>query len=245
MRYKYEQCPKCAERGADRRGDNLAVYEDGSSHCYSCAFHTHPKSHVPLHRVEHYVSKVLPAGFSRGIPSRAWQWLLQFGMPYSHWLDKVGWDEASSRLVFAVPDIRSVAFSQGRLLQADGGHSNSPKWLTWGQAHQSPYVVRDQVSPPREDRCVVLVEDWISANKIASMGVPSISLFGTSIFPSVIPLLRYLGTHVVLWLDNDQRGTAERKGANIALLTGLPCRVVYTQSDPKLCSAETIKETLK
>lgn len=30
------RCPKCAERGRDNSGDNLAVYDDGSTYCFSC-----------------------------------------------------------------------------------------------------------------------------------------------------------------------------------------------------------------
>lgn len=31
-----EQCPRCARAGRDRKGDNLAVYDDESCHCFSC-----------------------------------------------------------------------------------------------------------------------------------------------------------------------------------------------------------------
>lgn len=31
-----ERCPKCAEAGGDTAGNNLAVYEDGGTWCYSC-----------------------------------------------------------------------------------------------------------------------------------------------------------------------------------------------------------------
>lgn len=34
-----ERCPKCAELGNDRSGDNLAVYSDGHVHCFSCGYH--------------------------------------------------------------------------------------------------------------------------------------------------------------------------------------------------------------
>lgn len=34
-----KQCPRCAERGADNSGDNLAVYADGHTHCYACGYH--------------------------------------------------------------------------------------------------------------------------------------------------------------------------------------------------------------
>jgi twinkle protein len=35
-----EQCPTCAETGGDTHKDNLSVYDDGHTHCYSCNHHT-------------------------------------------------------------------------------------------------------------------------------------------------------------------------------------------------------------
>ena len=35
-----EQCPTCASRGKDTSKDNLAVYSDGQTHCFSCGTHT-------------------------------------------------------------------------------------------------------------------------------------------------------------------------------------------------------------
>ena len=35
---KKTQCPSCVKRGRDRRGDNLCVYEDGSTYCFSCSY---------------------------------------------------------------------------------------------------------------------------------------------------------------------------------------------------------------
>ena len=34
-------CPSCRETGNDTKGDNLVVYEDGSSHCFACNYHEH------------------------------------------------------------------------------------------------------------------------------------------------------------------------------------------------------------
>ena len=34
-----EQCPNCAANGGDTSMDNLAVYSDGQTHCYSCNEH--------------------------------------------------------------------------------------------------------------------------------------------------------------------------------------------------------------
>ena len=35
-----EQCPNCASTGGDKSRDNLSVYSDGHTHCYSCNAHT-------------------------------------------------------------------------------------------------------------------------------------------------------------------------------------------------------------
>ena len=246
MKYVYTACIKCRAIGRDNRGDNFASYDDGSGHCYSCGHHVFPTHYLQKVKEVDHESNVLPAGFSREIPARAWKWLFQYGLPYSHWEDKVGWDEKHSRLVFAVPNIRSVAFSQGRYIGSSEAEPNAgrlpPKWFNMGNSHSTPYVVGNYTSP--EAKCLVLVEDWISANKVSSSGTPCISLFGTRVWDSCISFLRYVGLPVVLWLDNDQRGTVERKAANVSMLTGLPTRVVYSDCDPKLLSFDVIKEKL-
>jgi twinkle protein len=37
------QCPRCAEEGKDTSKNNLAVYDNGHSHCFSCKYHVFPK----------------------------------------------------------------------------------------------------------------------------------------------------------------------------------------------------------
>ena len=34
-----EQCPDCAKNNKDTSKDNLAVYSDGQTHCFSCGKH--------------------------------------------------------------------------------------------------------------------------------------------------------------------------------------------------------------
>ena len=41
-----KRCPKCAAAGADKSGDNLAVYEDGHTHCFACGYHTNTNNSV-------------------------------------------------------------------------------------------------------------------------------------------------------------------------------------------------------
>ena len=40
-----EQCPACAKKGKDTSKDNLAVYDDGQTHCFSCGEHGYVEHH--------------------------------------------------------------------------------------------------------------------------------------------------------------------------------------------------------
>lgn len=35
-----QQCPSCAKKGGDTSEDNLVLYEDGSTYCFACGYHT-------------------------------------------------------------------------------------------------------------------------------------------------------------------------------------------------------------
>src|SRR5258705_2915963 len=41
---RFERCPECASRGLDTSGDNLGVYDDGHSYCFSCEYYHSPTS---------------------------------------------------------------------------------------------------------------------------------------------------------------------------------------------------------
>jgi len=137
----------------------------------------------------------------------------------------------------------SVAFSD-----RGGAAPRTPsKWFTYGNAHRTPQVIQPAADLPRpsgyEER-LVLVEDVISAHKVGQLQI-CIPLFGTNIFDAIIPVIRHYRIPVTIWLDQDQQGTAQKKAANLSVLTGVPCSYVFTKYDPKSLSLEQIKDTLK
>jgi len=242
----YEQCPRCFERGKDSRGDNCAVYSDGGKHCFSCGFHTFSKHYTPRvqekERLNNGQAHVLPVDFSREIPSHALQWLLQYGLPYSYWKPFIGWSEKESRLVFTIGD--GPSFSIGRYIPralAVPPERVPRKWYVWGNSHASPHVLGDY---SKDAPCITLVEDLISAHKLAYYGFPTIPLFGTNIFTSCIPVLRHIGLPIVLWLDADQEGTLQRKCQWLSVVTKQRVSYVITALDPKCLSEENINGTL-
>lgn len=41
------RCPECAKNGGDTSGDNLAIFDDGHTHCFACGYHTAPGKATP------------------------------------------------------------------------------------------------------------------------------------------------------------------------------------------------------
>jgi hypothetical protein len=231
-----EQCPRCAENGRDRHRDNLGVYSDGSSHCFSCGYHTNPRFALKylMDRKEKVSDKekaVLPIDFQRQIPTKYWQWLLAYGLPMSYWKAHCGYSEKEERLVFTVGN--PIRFSVGRSLSV-----GDSKWKVYGDKSCYVEVVSEQLSDQ-----VVLVEDIISAHKVGLVA-STIPLFGTIISDGVVKKLQELNRPVRLWLDEDQYPYLAKKIGRLQALLGPPMSYIKTRKDPKDYSTEEIKEIL-
>lgn len=234
---RYEPCPSCRDAGGDRRGDNLAVYSDGGSHCFSCGRHRGGRYEGPNitgSAVDERQNQSYPADFSREVPARAWEWLLQYGLGWRYWQPFVGWSEKESRLVFTVgtPATCSLGRYIGR--PSTSGEKPPKKWFTYGNVHRVPVVYGAD-----KGRSVVLVEDIVSAHKVGQI-TECIPLFGTKVSSSVLPCLRYLGKPVIMWLDRDQDSFSSKRAASLSMLTGLTVSYLSTPTDPKQQSLETI-----
>lgn len=247
----YKPCPQCRSKGNDNRGDNLVCYADGGAHCFACGHHEHGNVtsvwNKPNESIRAKDKKALPDDFTRDVPVQALKWLLQYGLPWSHWKDSIGYSPKDQRLIFLVGS--PVQFSIGRDVSSNLGALAVPgaklrrKWYVWGDSH------RHCESIGQGER-IVLVEDLISAHKIVASTqespapVIAIPLFGVEIHPCHLYYLRHEGKPVVLWLDKDQQGSVMKKANQLSVLTGLPVRTISTVKDPKSLTAEEIGEQL-
>lgn len=224
----YEQCPRCDSIGRDTRRDNVGVYSDGSKHCFSCGWHKFPIGFRQLKDSNVSENKaLLPADFTWEVPARAWQWVVQYGLPISYWQPFTGYSPAEERLVFRVSSPMGLQFSIGRYLGAEPGKR---KWYAWGDPHRHCEIVGNHSS-----EMVVLVEDLISAHKVANANFTSIPLFGTRLHPCHLYYLNHspnLRT-VTLWLDKDQELRVKRETLRLESLINKPVQVIVTEKDPK------------
>lgn len=228
---KHEACPRCRDNGKDSRGDNLGVYEDGGKHCFSCGYHEYPNINYRLMpKVDHGPKNLLPSDFIREVPSHAWEWLLQYGLPYTYWKRHCGYSPKEERLVFIVGD--PISFSIGRYVGTPGGITK--KWYVWGDSHRHCEVIGTGEK-------VVLVEDIVSAHKVAQV-TTCIPLFGTVIHPCHLYFLLNTEKPIVLWLDKDQELNIRKKVLHLQSILNRDIKVIITEKDPKCLSLDTIRE---
>jgi hypothetical protein len=231
----FEECPRCVEQGRDRSRDNLGVYSDGGAHCWSCGYHKFPKFQFQIKQKEikdDSEKAVLPSDFTREVPAECWRWLLQYGLPISYWRSIIGYSPKYNRLVFTFGN--PIRFSIGRAFNKE-----DRKWCFWGDGHKYVETLGSDTS-----KTVVLVEDLISAHKVAQV-TSCICLFGTNIHDVAIKELIKLKKPVVLWLDNDQYSLLSKKIGRLQTLLSWPVSYINTEKDPKEYSIEEVKEILK
>lgn len=237
---KYEPCPKCVARGADRRGDNLGVYDDGSCHCFSCGWHRGPRHSVRFKVQEELNDEetaVLPHDFTREVPAEGWKWLLQYGLPYSYWKPYTGYSPSHNRLVLTFGE--PVKFSIGRALSED-----KRKWRFWGEGHKYAELIDPKGHENMTDLPIVLVEDLISAHKVGQV-TQALCLFGTHIHDVALKVLIEAKKPVVLWLDDDQYALLPKKVGRLQTFMKYPVRFMHTPKDPKYYSVKEIEGMLK
>jgi hypothetical protein len=190
---------------------------------------------------------LLPSDFSREVPTAAWKWLLQYGLPYSYWQPIVGYSQKDERLVFLVGS--PFKFSIGRLIGSDRNEALSEdatksnakprKWYVWGDSHK--HCERLGQGPT-----TVLVEDLVSAHKIAVTGVAeTIPLFGTRVFQDVLYYLMTINKPIKLWLDKDQEGVVKKQALWLQTMTGNPVDIIITDKDPKCMPMEALKRAVE
>lgn len=238
---KHEQCPKCAERGNDRSGNNLAVYSDGSIYCFSCGYYKSATGLENLRKSSPVVGKqlALPNDANTNLPEKAQRYLDKFGITkLDAQIHLIMWSEHWQRLIFAYFDDTGLLGWQGRYL---GDEIGKPKWYSQGDLKSIIHLLGNKHSCK-----FVLTEDIISAIKVShNLQVCAVPLFGSHIdIKKVLTLKKMCDTIMVYsWLDLDKQKESAKYCKKLRDL-GFDAKTIITDLDPKCYTDDQIREIL-
>lgn len=225
---KHEPCPKCGSR------DNLGRYADGSAWCFGCGY-IERRDRIPLFHVEKDDELVqLDDDLCLDFPGHVVEWLAGYGISVPEAL-KHGWKYSPHRdqLVYIFRDEAGrVQATQARNFWKGA----KVKYFTQGSIESLVPVFRCGRSSSSldegETRRLVVVEDVVSAAKIARQA-SAMPLLGSTLSNTKLARLAALKPlQMVFWLDYD-KWTSAVKMADRAKLLGMNTKVVQTEKDPK------------
>lgn len=230
------RCPKCAEQGKDKHEDNLAVYSDGHSYCYSCGYITHSTYNKRISNIRKPIQEVsLPLDCTWTLPPEPTKWLLKY-FEYKNIPKNTFWSEEKQSLIFPIYDdpnkpTKLLAY-QERYFGHDTKH---PKWRGFGINDNLIQISGE----PTRDNSIVLVEDLLSWYKVSKVH-HCMCLFGSNISAKKLAQLMLLNyKHIIIWLDLDKRSYSVKVSTNAKML-GLKSTIIVTNKDPKEYEYEEI-----
>ncbi len=229
------RCPRCAEQGKDKHGDNLAVYSDGHSYCYSCNYITSNNSRRTSNLKKPIQEVSLPLDCDWTLPPEPTKWLLKY-FEYNDIPLITFWSEERLSLIFPIYDdpikpTKLLAYQERYF----GDDPKRPKWRGYG-IDDSLIQIGGEAT---RDSSIVLVEDLISYYKVSKVQ-RCMCLFGSNVSSKKLAQLILLNyKHIILWLDFDKYNYAQTVVPKARML-GLQTSLLVTKEDPKEYSYEEI-----
>ncbi len=233
-----ERCPRCAAGGRDTSRDNLAVYNDGHKHCYSCGLtiFASVRDQLKQHVVVDSRNISLPVDVTEDIDFVALQWLSSYDITWNEVKEfRLKWSPSRQMLIFPVYGIKEqLLVWQGRSF---GPEKLYPKYFSMGNIHDV-LTTFDQKLTKRPKDGIILVEDMISAIKV-SRQYRVMPLFGSNVTRPQLHRMNFLGDTLFFWLDYDKA----KESMALALKArqqGFNTGVIITEEDPKDYTDEEI-----
>jgi hypothetical protein len=251
---RHEQCKQCSKLGKDNAENNLGIWSDGSSFCFSCGWSSRgneilrfkSKKDFNEQSMENKEATVfLPPDCTTEYPKRALAWIFQYELTQNDLLlNNALWSGSIERLIFPIYDnCGSVLAWQGRSFSSNT-ERKEPKWFGRGNLRDVLNILGRDSSPP-QDR-LIITEDIISAIKVAKCGVIAMPLYGSFIGRERFKRLYSLygdSVGIYIWMDPDKRLEA-LKESKLGQLCGLHTHPIFSNMDPKEHSYEEIKKIL-
>jgi hypothetical protein len=180
--------------------------------------------------------------FSHELPQKGVEWAKSYGIEVQELLscNVLGCSGRLGipRLAFTFRDQDGqVILAQARNLEAGA----KPKYITYGKPNEVLPIYYFRSSERRTD-CLVLVEDCLSAIKLARL-TDAMPCLASEVSPTKLKRLAGLYGTFLIWLDSDMYPKAQKMAHRLQLL-GCKAHAVYTDLDPKCYEMKDIEATL-
>ena len=223
-----ERCPRCSSRGADKNGDNLAVYADGHKWCYACGYIQRGSAIEKLKKQkqvgEAHAYWFIPSSYMDDVATK---WLKKYHLTNEEIERWWFWDESGW-----------LVFNGGAYQCARNMVGNSPKYLIRGTL-KTNWITLGNTS----GSSVVLVEDAVSALKVSRV-TSCVPIHNAVISIELLSSLTGKFKKCIIWLDGDKRREV-LKEAEKAKPFFDEVEIVWTEKDPKCYTTTEIKGLLQ
>jgi hypothetical protein len=221
----FSRCPKCAERGNDRAGNNFAEYAE-NFYCFACGYFRSKRS---IERVESFykpntltVDSVTLEGVTDKLPEVAIKWLMRYQLTPDE-IRQFKWCDDGLILVLTESYYQIRTFKEGM-----------PKYLSKGR---KPFITFGNNLDG-----FVFVEDVLSAIKCGRV-ITASPILGTMPDKSILRGLQGY-KNIFLWLDKDATIKSLKTAKNMSEIICKPVKVVIGDKDPKAYTTAEIKDKL-
>lgn len=228
-------CNKCGSR------DNKAHYDDGSTFCFGC-HDSSKRTHIPKAKEKEDDGEgvlTLPDDLCFDFPQHVIEWLKKYDITIEEAI-KHGWKYSPywDQLTFIFVD------GEGAVTCSQARNFRQPIKRKYYNQGSPKDVLPIFYSPQSVRKVLVVVEDAVSAARIARLS-DAMPCLGSYLPARKLVALKCLGyEHLVVWLDSDKLNEA-REIAQMGKWIGFNTKVVYTELDPKEYSDKEISEYLQ
>lgn len=203
---EHTACPQCIKQGRDNARDNLGVYSDGHSFCFSCGYHRNGNKLTSYketsERTLGSLSQPLyiPSDADTSLPDFARAWLQGYEFDQATITSNlILWSPSKERLIFPYFIKGELVGYQARCFNKE--EKQKRKWFSQGKLDSFIYTRGN------ESDTLILVESIISAIKVSRFA-QSAPLFGSVISMKRFLAINHFWPNVILWLDPDKRKEA-------------------------------------
>lgn len=181
----------------------------------------------------------LPADFTKEIPDYAAIWLYKAGI-FKSTAEAYGfgWSDSIKRVVLPLYENGRLVYMQARSI--DG---RKPKYLNNSACSKSGILFKGN---SLQGSTVVITEDILSAVRVSSLSIASVSTLGTQVSTEHANWIAQRYSKAVFWYDGDEAGRkGAENGTRLLSLLGVVVKAIRTTQDPKTYSNREILNILK